>query len=254
MLLRKTFWITGALAAALYVAPAAAEDKADKMERAHSSADSASGTGSSAADTASDKAHDAKDTASDKAHDAKDATHDAAHDAKASASKTADHLGDKASAMGQQVTSGTARLLAKLHAGNEKEIEHGRAMQEQAKNDKVKDFAKKMVDDHTKMDEDVMAFAQKKSIDLTSAPKPADVTKAHPKTVSDAEYVKMMVSDHQKNVKDVHEAHLKAQKSGDQELASLLEKTHEKMQEHLKDAQKLQKTLTQRQARTPAER
>jgi putative membrane protein len=267
-MLRKTFWLTGVLAAALYVAPAAADDKTD-MEKAHSQASS---TGTSASDAARDTAADAKrgassaatsvrDTASDTADRTKDAardtadrTKDAAGDAKERAHASADRMTDKDA---KPATAETKRLLHKLHAANEKEIHHGQAMQEAAKNDQVKDFAKKMVDDHQAMNDDLVKFAKKHDVDLAAAGKPAkdaDMAKAHKMVASDAAYMKMMVQEHQKTVKEVHQAHLKAQKAGDEELTALLEKAHEKVQAHLDEARKIQQNLTQRQARKPAER
>jgi hypothetical protein len=73
-------------------------------------------------------------------------------------------------ATGQAGSSEMTATLAKLHAGNEAEVQGGKYMQEQASNGKVKGFAKKMVDDHTALDKDAQKFAQKHSLDLTTAP------------------------------------------------------------------------------------
>jgi putative membrane protein len=224
-------WIAGALAAALWIAPAA-DDR-----------------------TASDKARDTAGKAGDKVSDA-------ASDAKRTATSAAKTTGDKAKAMGQQATSGTARTLAKLHAGNEMEVRAGTWMKEHATSDKVKEFASKMVEDHGKMDEEVMAFAKDKNVDLTSAPKPADMKKGqHQATLdqlekmqgakADSEYMRMMVEDHQKDVKEVRDASAKAQKSSDDKLVTLLDGAGQKMEAHLADARDVQKSLQQPQASTP---
>jgi putative membrane protein len=246
-------WMAGALAAALSLAPATADDRT-ASDKAH---DTASSAKSSAQDTA--------DKAGDTAHKAGDKVSDAASDAKHTATDAAETTGAKAKAMGQQATSETARTLAKLHAGNEMEVRAGTWMKEHATSDKVKEFASKMVDDHGKMDEDVTAFAKDKNVDLTSAPKPADMKKGehHAKldqlkkmkgAKADQEYMRMMVEDHQKDVKEVRVAKAKAQKSGDDKLVALLDGAGQKMEGHLEDASDVQKSLQQHQASTPQSR
>jgi putative membrane protein len=169
----------------------------------------------------------------------------------------------KAKAMGQQASSHVARTLAKLHAGNESEIEAGTWMKEHATNDRVKDFAKKMVDDHGSMDKDLMSFAQKQGIELTSAPTAGEAAKAKDKASldeiknmqgaqADRTYMRMMVQDHTKDVKEARSAEQQAKRSKDTEFAKLLDKSAKKMESHLKDAQKIQRDLSQRQARTPS--
>ena len=257
-MLRDTRWMVGALAAALWIAPAAAQTGSTSAgaERPH-----ATGSGADPTRSATEP-NTAAGSASDTAGRAADRAGAAAGTMSDKAESTADRAGDKAHAMGQQASSESARTLAKLHDGNQAEVEAGTWMKEHAQNDKVKDFAKKMVDDHGSMDKDVMSFAQKKGIDLTSAPKAGDADKAKAqhtldeiKNMSGAQadraYMNMMVQDHQKDVREVREAERQAKSSQDKELASLLGKSAKKMESHLKDAQKIQRDLTQRQARTP---
>ncbi len=165
--------------------------------------------------------------------------------------------------MGQQASSDAARTAAKLHAGNQEEIEAGTWMQEHATNSKVKDFAKKMVDDHGSMDKDLMSYAQKHDIDLASAPTSAEPSKAKESASleriksmegaqADRAYMKMMVDDHTKDVKETKTAAQHAKHAKNDEFAKLLDKSAKKMEGHLKDAQKIQRDLSQRQARTPS--
>ncbi len=176
---------------------------------------------------------------------------------------TTESMGSKAKAMGRQLTSADARTLAKLHDVNETEIEAGTWMKDHATNDKVKDFAGKMVDDHQSLDKDLMSFAQKHGTDLTSAPKPADASKAREQheldqlkgmsgAQADRTYMRMMVSGHQQALRETRTAEQKAKSSKDKDLASLLDKSAKKIESHLKDARDVQKDLVQRQARTPA--
>jgi predicted outer membrane protein len=48
-----------------------------------------------------------------------------------------------------------------LHQVNQDEIKLGRNAQSKAQNDKVKDFAKDMIDDHTALDKKITEFVQK---------------------------------------------------------------------------------------------
>src|SRR4051812_43430708 len=60
----------------------------------------------------------------------------------------------------------TTRTLEELHHANRSEVEMGRMAQERAMDKKTKDFADRMVKDHTQMDNDVMTFAKDNGIRL----------------------------------------------------------------------------------------
>jgi putative membrane protein len=158
--------------------------------------------------------------------------------------------------------SAESETLQKLHAGNQAEIQAGQWMQEHAQSSKVKDFAKKMVKDHTDMDKDVQKFAQKQGISLTGAAAGGDAAKDEqhthmmkdmPAAQADRHYMTMMVEDHQRDVSEVRSAAQQAKSSNDKDLAKLLDKTAKKMEDHLKDAQKIQREMGSRQARTPGQ-
>jgi hypothetical protein len=117
-----------------------------------------------------------------------------------------------------------------------------------------------MVDDHGKMDEDVKSFAKDKGVDLTNAPKPPEAAQHKAKLAqlkkaqgaqADREYMRMMVQDHEKDLKEVRDAESKAKRQNDDKLATLLGDAAKKIDDHLKDARDVQKSLQQRQARTP---
>ncbi|GEJ55337.1 DUF4142 domain-containing protein [Anaeromyxobacter diazotrophicus] len=159
-------------------------------------------------------------------------------------------------------TSEMTSTLAKMHAGNELEVQAGTWMRAHATNSKVKDFAKKMVDDHGAMDKDANAFAQKHDLQLTSAPEYASKTSEHQTMLdelkgmhgaqADRHYMQMMVEDHTKDVSAVKTAAEQAKHGSDKEYAKLLEKAEKKMEGHLKDAQKISRDMGARQARHPA--
>ena len=89
--------------------------------------------------------------------------------------------------------------------GGMMEVELGNLAQQKAKSQKVKDFGKMMVDDHTKLNNEFKDIASKKSIDL-----PATVTDGQKKEIDDLSkksgadfdkaYVDMMIDDHKKDI------------------------------------------------------
>ena len=89
--------------------------------------------------------------------------------------------------------------------GGMMEVELGNMAQQKAKSQKVKDFGKMMVDDHTKLNNEFKDIASKKSIDL-----PATVTDDQRKEIDDLSkksgadfdkaYVDMMIDDHKKDI------------------------------------------------------
>ena len=89
--------------------------------------------------------------------------------------------------------------------GGMMEVELGNMAQQKAKSQKVKDFGKMMVDDHTKLNNGFKDIASKKSIDL-----PATVTDDQRKEIDDLSkksgadfdkaYVDMMIDDHKKDI------------------------------------------------------
>lgn len=61
-------------------------------------------------------------------------------------------------------------MMQKIAQANIAEIETAKLAQEKSKNDEVREFAKKMVDDHTKAQEDLEKIAQSKDVKLPSEP------------------------------------------------------------------------------------
>jgi putative membrane protein len=109
------------------------------------------------------------------------------------------------------------------------------------------------------MDKDITSFAQSHQIDLTGATAAESKEsaslgrlKSMQGAQADRAYMKMMVEGHTKDVKETKEAGQHAKAAKNTELAKLLDKSAKKMEDHLKDAQKIQRDLSQRQARTPS--
>lgn len=125
--------------------------------------------------------------------------------------------------------------------GGMMEVELGRLAAQQGASDAVKQFGQRMVDDHSKANQELMNLAQGKGITL-----PTTMDEKHHKDMTklsslsgadfDREYVKMMVSDHRK---DVSEFEKESTRGTDADLREFASKTLPTLQEHLKLAEAL---------------
>jgi putative membrane protein len=153
----------------------------------------------------------------------------------------------------------------KLHASNQAEIHMGQMGVQNAQSPEVKQYAQKLVDEHQKNDQELQQLAQSKGINLQGEAfqKKQEKAQDHMKDLQgktgaefDKEYVKMMKKEHERDVKDVEKAAKDARKGKQTELASFLEQTHASLQGHLKEAERLEKSVGQserRQARRPSD-
>ncbi len=242
----------GALALVL-ASPARAEDQGtsagDRMQQGSQQAgQGAQQMGQGAEQGARDTAHSA-DQAADNAGRATSNTVDQAQ----TGAGTAMNSQRSASSKDQKETK---KVLSKLHNANAMEIEAGRLAEQNGSSDQVKEFGRRMVDDHGTLDKQVMDLAQAQGIDLASAKPDKDAQKdmkkvdeLRNKTGSsfDKAYMDMMVKDHEKDVKEVKSAQKDAQKKNQTELTSLLQQAAPKLQEHLTMAKDVKKSLSSSQ-------
>jgi len=149
-------------------------------------------------------------------------------------------------AMGEQ--TGMANMAAQDHnflmdaaMGGMEEVELGRMATTQGASDAVKQFGQRMVDDHSKANQELMSIAQGKGITL-----PTEMDEKHKKDVTklssltgadfDREYGKMMLSDHRK---DVSEFEKQSTRGTDADLKAFASKTLPTLKEHLQMAESL---------------
>lgn len=125
--------------------------------------------------------------------------------------------------------------------GGMAEVELGRLAQQKASNADVKQFAQRMVDDHSKANDQLKAAAEKAGITL-----PTDAGPKHQAMMSrlqglsgdafDREYMKHMVQDHKK---DVSEFQKQANSGSESNLKEFAQSTLPTLQEHLRMAQEI---------------
>jgi putative membrane protein len=140
-------------------------------------------------------------------------------------------------AQSSATTPAAATKFAKeADIGNMMEVELGKVAVKNASNEKVKQFGQRMIDDHTKANDQLKSVAAKENITLPTdldAKHKAQVDKlsAMTGTSFDRAYMKDMVKDHQQ---DVAEFQKEANTGTDPGLKSFAGKTLPTLQEHLK--------------------
>ena len=125
--------------------------------------------------------------------------------------------------------------------GGMMEVQLGHWAAQKGTSDAVKQFGKRMVDDHSKANEQLMQLASSKSITLPTA-----LDEKHQKDIAkvsklngaefDKAYSKMMLSDHEKDVKEFEKQSTRA---GDADLKAWVTTTLPTLREHLELAKTL---------------
>jgi putative membrane protein len=149
--------------------------------------------------------------------------------------------GKAAPADKSKMPSGDKKFVMEALKGGMAEVEFGKLASEKASNDAVKQFGKRMVDDHGKAGDELKKLAQDKGITP-----PSELDGKHRKLhdrlakMSGAEfdraYVNEMVKDHKKDVKEFQR---EADKAKDPDVKSFAAKTLPTLQDHLKQIESL---------------
>jgi putative membrane protein len=126
------------------------------------------------------------------------------------------------------------------------EVQAATIAEEKAQSEDVKQFAKKLREDHTKANEELKALAAQKNVDLPTEMGPkhqAQIAKLQNLSEAnfDKQWTKMQVDHHKKDVKEFQRH---ADRSMDSHVKAFAEKTLPTLQQHLQTAQNLQQTAT----------
>jgi putative membrane protein len=121
-------------------------------------------------------------------------------------------------------------FMMKAAKGGMMEVEWGNLAARNSQNAEVKKFGNRMVTDHSKANEELMALAREEGVKLPSE-KPSGKWK------SDKDYMDMMVKDHEK---DLAEFQNEAKNGSDPDLKKFADKTSKTIQKHLKLAKETQ--------------
>ena len=131
--------------------------------------------------------------------------------------------------------------MKQLASANIAEIEAGKMASSKAQSPDVKKFAQQMVQDHSKMLDDLKSLAKSKGVALPDNAPMKDM--AQSKLLErksgaefDKDYMEHMVKDHEKDVKDTENI---AAKAKDPQFKSAVQQANAKIKEHLQMAQRL---------------
>ena len=144
-----------------------------------------------------------------------------------------------ATAASDKLAASDRKFLEKAAQGGIAEVELGKLATQKAQSDDVKKFGQKMVDDHSKANDQLKQLASQKGVTLPttmdrSSQKEYDRLSKLSGSDFDQEYMKHMVSDHKK---DVSEFKSEASKAKDADLKQWAQTTLPVLEEHLKLAQ-----------------
>lgn len=140
---------------------------------------------------------------------------------------------------GAALERGERRFIEKAAVDGMAEVELGKLAEQRASNPKVKAFAQRMVQDHTKANQELMDLAKAKGVTP-----PATLDREHRRDAEklgklegakfDREFMKHMVDDHKDAVQDFEKASRSAQ---DPQLKDFATRTLSTLQEHRQIAQ-----------------
>ena len=100
-------------------------------------------------------------------------------------------------------------FVKKAMQGNIAEVQLGELTLQKSNNDQVKQFARKMIDDHTKLNEQMRSVALQLSVEIPTEVSKKDKSlinkmQALSGTAYDQAYIKEMVKDHKQDLSDFH--------------------------------------------------
>ena len=130
----------------------------------------------------------------------------------------------------------------KAATGGQAEVALGQLAQQKASDPRVKEFAQRMVADHTNANQQLQQIASKKDLDLptiipTEAQEEQDKLSKLSGKVFDQEYIRYEVQDHQQDVQDFQKAQNEV---SDPDLKQFASQTLPIIEQHLKMAQQIE--------------
>lgn len=160
-------------------------------------------------------------------------------------------VGGASSAQAQE-TMTDAKIVEVMKVANEGEVDLAKMAKSRAEHKDVKDFAKKMIDEHKKSEKEAKDVAKKakvKAEESTASKDLKNVAKTKEKDLKnfkgkefDKAYIDQQISMHQQLLDDLNQKLIPAAQSP--ELKTYLEATKAHVQEHLSRAQEIQTTLS----------
>jgi putative membrane protein len=162
-----------------------------------------------------------------------------------SGSSSAGSINDTMTANSGKVSAEDKHFMKEAMEGDMAEIKLAQLAQQKASSDQVKQFAQRMIDDHTKLDAQMKPMAQQFGVEA-----PTDLSAKHKAVETklqglsgaqfDQEYMKAMVSDHREDDQAFQREQTQAK---DTELKNAVSQAEPIIAEHLRMAQDAEKSL-----------
>ena len=151
---------------------------------------------------------------------------------------------NNATARATSVSSSDRKFMEKAAEGGLAEVQLGKLAAEKASAPEVKQFGQRMVDDHTKANDQLKQVATSKGVNLPteldrSTQREMDKLSKLSGAEFDREYMKHMVSDHKK---DVSEFKTESTRAKDPDVKQFASATLPTLQQHLELAQSTERT------------
>lgn len=142
-------------------------------------------------------------------------------------------------------TASETAFLKDAAMANLTEVEIGRMAEQKAQNDDVKQYAQRMVSDHSKNMDKLQTLARQMNVDLPTQldPQHRQMVDRHAQMSGaefDRAYIDMMVQDHQKVVSKFDQ---QTDAATNEQVRDYASSTLPKLREHLRDAQELDQQL-----------
>ena len=150
-------------------------------------------------------------------------------------------------------STGDSAWVTKVATGGMAEVELGKLATEKAASDEVKKFGQRMVDDHSKANNELKTLAQNKKITLPADIGPKEKALRDRLTklsgaAFDRAYMQAMLADHRQ---DVAEFRKEANSGKDPDVKAFAAKTLPTLEEHLKMAQQTTTAVGTSGTKTP---
>jgi putative membrane protein len=165
----------------------------------------------------------------------------AAQSSDTGSSSTQDSSKAASSAGSSQLSAADQKFVKKAAQGGMAEVELGKLATQKASSDDVKKFGQRMVDDHTKANDQLKQIAGNKGISLPTDLDAKDQALKDRLSKLDGEqfdraYMKNMVRDH---TKDVSEFRKESTSAKDNDLKNFASQTLPTLEDHLKEAKNI---------------
>lgn len=150
-----------------------------------------------------------------------------------------------AQAQNEKLSRQDKKFIKEASSGGMFEVKTGQIAEKQSSNEKVKAFGQRMVTDHTKANQELMDILHKDGITPPAGMNKKDMRSDEKLsklngTKFDKEYMKTMVSDHEKAIKAFEK---EAKKGSNADVKDFASKTTPMLQEHLRMAKEVRNEI-----------